>query len=102
MCPEEVHANIILVGNKCDKEKRLVTSDQVSRFQAKHKIDAYFETSAKYGEMVDHVFFTVAKRAVEMRMLKSQKKQATGIQSDKEQSKSEQKSFQLVPVQATP
>lgn len=52
----------MLVGNKCDKP-RVITPEEAQGICQRFGVDSYFETSAKSGELVDHVFFTIARRA---------------------------------------
>jgi hypothetical protein len=56
---------LILVGNRLDVPKRVVTEDLAAEYAA--SIDAlYFETSAKTGENVSVVFETAAESLVSM------------------------------------
>jgi small GTP-binding protein len=48
---------LILIGNKCDlKSKRKVTLEEARLLTQKQCLNAYYETSAKYIETLDHMF----------------------------------------------
>jgi len=50
---------IILVGNKRDLvDQRNVTKNEIELFRKTFKLE-YYETSAKTGESVDHIFYTL-------------------------------------------
>jgi small GTP-binding protein len=53
---------IILVGNKCDKD-RVVSSEEAQAFADRYKV-RYFETSAKTGVNVEETFMAVAAMVV--------------------------------------
>ena len=53
---------ILLVGNKLDKiEDRLISSYEVEKFTDDHKIDDFFEASAKEGTNTKEIFISAAK-----------------------------------------
>ena len=55
-------SKIILLGNKSDLENsRKVSKDEGEKFTKEHKLDMFFETSAKTGYTVQMVFFEIAK-----------------------------------------
>jgi Ras-related protein Rab-2A len=51
----EAHPDFILIGNKCDMEKRVVTIDEADLYAKQVGAFAYLETSAKRGDNVDEV-----------------------------------------------
>jgi Ras-related protein Rab-6A len=53
---------ILLVGNKLDKiEDRVISSYEVEKFTDDHKIDNFFEASAKEGTNTKEIFISAAK-----------------------------------------
>ena len=53
---------ILLVGNKLDKiEDRVISSYEVEKFTDDHKIDNFFEASAKEGTNTKEIFIDAAK-----------------------------------------
>ena len=57
--------NIILIGNKKDKEEeRQVSQEEAEKFSETNNM-IYFETSAKEGENIDYVFNYAAEKLVE-------------------------------------
>ena len=57
--------NIILIGNKKDlEEKRQVTQEEAETFSETNNM-IYFETSAKDGDNIDHVFNYTAEKLLE-------------------------------------
>ena len=50
---------MFLVGNKCDLEKRAVSTKDALEFAKKHNME-YFETSTKTGQGVNELFLSVA------------------------------------------
>jgi len=53
---------ILLVGNKLDKiEERVISSYEVEKFTDDHKIDDFFEASAKEGTNTKEIFIDAAK-----------------------------------------
>lgn len=50
----------ILMGNKCDIERREITEDQVRRFRAENTNMTFITTSAKTGENVNEAFDDLA------------------------------------------
>lgn len=51
---------LILIGTKCDSDKRVVSEDDAAKFASDMKIP-YFETSAMTGYNVDHTFSEISK-----------------------------------------
>ena len=51
----EVNTIVILVGNKCDKKKKVVSFDEAHELAKKFNV-LFVETSAKTGENVELVF----------------------------------------------
>ena len=56
---------LILVGNKCDLEKREVTKDEGEKFAQEHHMN-YYETSAKTGEGIQEVFNQIYKEIYQL------------------------------------
>jgi small GTP-binding protein len=52
-------SNLLLIGNKCDIDIKEVTSQEITEFCNKYKIE-YFEISAKNNLYLDKIFFRVA------------------------------------------
>ena len=52
---------LVLIGNKCDlKENREVSYEDGLKFSKKNKM-LFFETSAKYGDMINHIIKFILK-----------------------------------------
>ena len=52
---------LVLIGNKCDlKENREVSYEDGLKYSKKNKM-LFFETSAKYGDMVNHIIKSILK-----------------------------------------
>jgi len=65
--------NLLLVGNKCDRQdKRVVDTDRAKKLAEKYGL-AYFETSAKTGQSVDEAFMHLAR---DVRRRQTEKKEA--------------------------
>ena len=63
-CPEDASDNIVLLGNKVDKEElRVIPYEEVIELCRELKVDDYFETSAQNNTNVEEAFFSVAVRA---------------------------------------
>ena len=56
---------LILVGNKCDLEKREVTKDEGEKFAQEYHMN-YYETSAKTGEGIQEVFNQIYKEIYQL------------------------------------
>ena len=54
---------VIIVGNKIDLKKRVVTKDEAENFASEHKFQ-YYETSAKTGEGVDFAIKEIVKKVM--------------------------------------
>ena len=52
---------IVLVGNKCDKENRVVDNKEMQKIMDELDIDLYMETSAKTGKNVEKLFVEATK-----------------------------------------
>ncbi|KAI9322582.1 P-loop containing nucleoside triphosphate hydrolase protein [Dichotomocladium elegans] len=61
------HTSIMLVGNKCDLDKRhrQVTREEAERFAAENDIPLFLETSAKTAENVEDAFVKTAEKVYE-------------------------------------
>ncbi|KAF7732757.1 Ras- protein Rab-2A [Apophysomyces ossiformis] len=61
------HTTIMLIGNKCDldKRKRQVTQEEAERFAKENDIPLFLETSAKSAENVDEAFVKTAENVYE-------------------------------------
>ena len=63
-CPQDACDNIILVGNKVDKEEaRVIPKDEALELCSELKCIEYYETSAQNNINVDETFFSVAAAA---------------------------------------
>ena len=56
------NVKIFLVGNKCDLENnRVVSKEEGNKFKEEHKLDKFYETSAKTGQYARTVLLDAAK-----------------------------------------
>ena len=53
----------ILIGNKCDMDTRVVTTEQGQELAAKYSVP-FFETSAKSGLNIKEVFEAMAREII--------------------------------------
>jgi len=58
------HMTIMLIGNKCDLERREVTVDEGAQFARQHGL-IFLETSAKTAENVEEAFMATARKIYE-------------------------------------
>ena len=56
---------LILAGNKCDIDKKEVTTSKAKEFAAQHNME-FFETSAKSGVGIKELFRTIANKEYEL------------------------------------
>lgn len=61
---------LFLIGNKCDATNRVITKEEVTKYAQQLDI-VYMETSAKTGFGVADAFHTIAKNAIDNRLLVS-------------------------------
>ena len=56
----------ILVANKCDLPNKIVSKEMAMEFKRSQKLIGYIETSAKTGENVKEVIYTIIHRCLEL------------------------------------